>query len=209
MLKRNQKALAILLAFVFLLACVPSLAPAIPPTLDPFSLNTVIAQTAGAAATQTAALLSPTPTLTETPSPTMVPSETPTSTPTFIFILATNTVATPTNTPGAAYDCAILAQSPANNVGFAPGTDFDARWLVQNRGTVTWDANNVDYRYASGDKFHKASIYDMPKSVPAGEQVDIIVDMKAPGEAGTYTTTWEIRSGKTTFCSMSVTIIVN
>ena len=55
MLKRNYRMLAILLAIALLLACAPIAVatPPAPPTFDLLSLNTIIAQTAGAAATQT------------------------------------------------------------------------------------------------------------------------------------------------------------
>ena len=48
----------------------------------------------------------------------------------------------------------------------------------------------------------------MSKAVPSGEQVDIFVEMWAPVDPGTYTTTWKIKVGKTEFCSMNLKIIV-
>lgn len=208
MLKRNQRMLAILLAVALLLACAPLATPSAPPTFDLLSINTIIAQTAGAAATQTFVLL---PTLTITPTFTSAPTEIPSSTPTFIFILPTSTV--PSSTPtldisAEPYDCRVLSQSPVDDASFVPGIAFQARWQVRNIGTQTWGVNTADYRFTSGTKFHKTSVYDMDKSVPPGEQVDIFVEMWAPMDPGTYTTTWKIKVGKTEFCSMKLKIIV-
>ena len=57
MLKRNQRTLAILFITVLLLACAPLATPYAPPTFDLLQVNTIIAETAGAAATQTFVLL--------------------------------------------------------------------------------------------------------------------------------------------------------
>lgn len=208
MLKRNQRVLAIIFAIALLLACAPLATPIAPPTFDLLSINTNIAQTAGAAATQTFVLL---PTLTITPTFTVAPTEIPSSTPTFIFILPTSTV--PSSTPtldqsSDPYACRILSQSPVDEAGFVPGIAFQARWQVRNIGTQTWGVNTADYRYTGGTKLHKTSVYDMSKSVPPGEEVDIFVEMWAPMDPGTYTTTWKIKVGKTEFCSMKVKIIV-
>jgi hypothetical protein len=201
--------LAILLTIGFLLACAPlAPTPVAPPTFDLLSINTLIAQTAAAAATQTFVLL---PTSTITPTLTVAPSETPSPTPTFIFILSTPTVpsATPTLDKSAdPYACAIVAQNPADETSFVPGIAFQTRWRVRNIGTQTWGVNTADYRYSSGTKFHKAGVYDFNSSVPPGEELDIFVEMWAPMDPGTYSTTWKIKVGKTEFCSMKLKIIV-
>ena len=211
MLKRNYRMLAVLLVVVLLLACVPSIAatpPIAPPTFDPFSLNTIIAQTAGAAATQTFALQ---PTLTPTATITKTPTTTPTSTPTFLFVLATPTV--PSLTPtlelsSNPYACRLASQEPVNDSVVSGGADFAVLWRVLNVGANAWDANSVDYHFFSGAKLHKESVYDLPNSVLTGGQIDIIVNMKAPKEADTYTTTWSLRAGKEEFCKLKLTIKV-
>jgi len=211
MLKRNYRMPAILLVIVLLLACAPIAAstPAVaPPTFDPFSLNTIIAQTAGAAATQTFILQ---PTLTPVPTTTRTPTEIPTSTPTFLFLLFTPTVPSPTPTleiSSNPFACRVASQDPANNGVFSGGADFAALWRVINVGANAWDANSVDYHFFSGAKLHKESVYDLPSSVPTGGQIDIIVNMKAPKEADTYTTTWSLRAGKEEFCKLRLTIEV-
>ena len=210
MLKQNYRMLAIFFAIALLLACAPvtvATQPA-PPTFDLLSLNTTIAQTAGAAATQTYVLL---PTATISPTVTKTPTEIPSGTPTFVFVLATPTVpsSTPTLNPSAApYVCRVISQTPGNNAGFPRKAPFDAHWQVLNIGTATWDENSADYRYASGDKLHKTSAYDFNKSVPPGVSIDFVAAMQAPVDPGTYTTKWVIALGKERFCPMSIKIVV-
>jgi hypothetical protein len=209
MIKQNQRALVILFVIVLMFGCAPISAPVVPPTSDPFSINTIIAQTANAAATQTFAVL---PTQTLLPTSTRTPTEIPTSTPTFIFILPTATVPSPTPTldkKASPYACKILSQTPVNDSGIPPGKVFDTHWQVLNTGSAVWDSNNIDYRYAGGEKMHTTSIYDLNKSVSPGEEVDVYVNMKAPKDAGTYTTVWAFRVGKAEFCRMKLTIVVN
>jgi len=214
MVKKNNRVLLSALAILLVLACTPvSLAPSAPPTLDPVLLNTAIAQTAGAAATQTAILQPPSSTFTFTPLPTRTPTDVPSSTPTFLFILPTNTVptSTPTLNPTSAGDtgsCEVVSQDPENNTEFDPREDFDAFWEVRNTGNSTWDANSVDYRYARGDEIHQQEIYDLPNNVAAGRRIDLGVDMRAPNQTGTYTTAWQVRMGRTVLCTMRLTIIV-
>ncbi len=107
------------------------------------------------------------------------------------------------------FACQVNSQTPQNDSGMGRGEDFEARWQVSNIGQKAWDSDNADYRYTSGDKFHKVAIYDLNSSVPPGGNTEIVVAMKAPSDPGTYTTTWKITSGKTQFCTMNLTIIVN
>lgn len=208
MLKRNPRVLAILFAIALMLACAPLATPSAPPTFDLLSINTSIAQTAGAAATQTFVLL-PTATITQTFTP--VPTEIPSSTPTFIFILPTSTVPTSTPTQGLSslqYDCQVLLQSPLDDTTIVAAQPFQAHWVVKNRGTEPWGTNSADIRYSSGSKLHRAPVLDMEVAVLPGEKLDVNVNMWAPVDPGTYTTTWKIKVGKTEFCPMKVKIIV-
>jgi len=184
--------------------------------MDPGAVSTFIAQTVNAASTQTAASI---PTL--TPSPTITPTvntETPlpTATSTVIFILSTPTslvIPTFTSSGGGGtstdnYSCQITRVSPANGTRFNPRDDFDAFWTVRNNGQKNWDRNSVDYLYSSGDKIHKVSGYDLEENVRTGNSIDLGVDMQAPKNAGTYTTTWTMRAGSKTFCTLTLTIAV-
>jgi hypothetical protein len=70
------------------MACVPTMATPLPP-LDPNAINTSIALTSAAAATQTIVAIPPTPTFTSTPRSTFTPEPTSTAVPTVIFPTST------------------------------------------------------------------------------------------------------------------------
>lgn len=212
MIRRNHRTLIFLIATLIMLACAPVLAPvSSPPTFDPNLINTSIVSTANAAATQTALFTTPTDTPTVVPTITVAPSDTPSPTATFIFVLASPTVPSPVPTPGGSgkkLDCAVLSKQPADGTSVSPNVDFSVTWHVLNIGTDFWNSNNVDYRYSSGDKIHAQKAYDLEKSVAVGEEADITAAMRSPGTAGTYSTTWKMRSGDTEFCTMTFTIQV-
>jgi hypothetical protein len=209
--KQNYRMLAICLVIALLLACAPIAVatPPAPPTFDPLSINTIIAQTAAAAATQTFVLQ---PTLTSSPTITRTPTEIPSLTPTFIFVLFTPTVPSSTPTlkvPTEKYACRIVSQDPANDTVLVKGIPFKTHWQVMNTGTLAWDENSADYRYASGVKLSKVNAYDFNQSVPTGGVIDFVVEMQAPNDPGSYSTTWQVAVGKERFCPMKVTIVVN
>jgi Ig-like domain-containing protein len=201
---RKTKLLVWVAALALFMACVPTLATPAVPTVNPGAINTFIAQTVI------------TPSLTPTQN-TDTPE--PTATNTVIFILSSPTSKiVPTFTAlsssggsgssSANYACQVTKVSPANGSRFNPRDDFDAVWTVKNIGQKKWDRTAVDYIYSSGDKFHKISGYDMTSNVTVGESIDLGVDMQAPKNSGTYTTTWTMRAGSKTFCNMTLTIVV-
>lgn len=215
---RKTKLMVWIAALALIMACVPGLATPQAPAIDPAMVNTFIAQTVNAAATQTVAAMP-----SFTPSPTITPTvntETPipTATSTVIFILSTPTspvIPTFTSSGGGGggtssqnYSCQITRVIPPNGSRFNPRDDFDAIWTVRNNGQKDWDRNSVDYVYSSGDKIHKVSGYDLSANVKKGNSIDLGVDMQAPKNSGTYNTTWTMRAGNKTFCSMTLTIVV-
>ncbi len=219
MLSNKAKRMIWLLVGGMVLACVPSLATPLPP-VDSNLVNTFIAQTVNAASTQTsAALPTSTHTATYTPTPPNTDTPTPTSTATVIFILSTPTpLIIPTFTVvssggggGSSSDnfaCQVISVSPANGTTFGSRADFDAVWRVRNIGQRSWDRSEVDYRYTSGDKINKVEVYDLPANVARNATTDITVDMVAPRNAGTYSTTWNLYRGARSFCTMTLRIVV-
>jgi hypothetical protein len=89
-----------------------------------------------------------------------------------------------------------------------PRNDFDAVWRVRNNGQRNWDRNSIDFIYDSGEKIHKVAGYDLSSNVRTGDTIDLGVDMVAPRDPGTYSTTWTLRVGDREFCKMSLTIVV-
>ncbi|HMB22759.1 MAG TPA: NBR1-Ig-like domain-containing protein [Anaerolineales bacterium] len=209
----KTKWLAWFTAFILIMACVPSLTAESIPTVDPGAIDTMIVQTANAAATQTAAGL-PSATMTWTPVPTRnTETVTPTATATVIFVFFSPTpLVIPTFTASGSksdtYACQVTTVSPPDGTSFPPRQDFSAFWVVKNIGKKKWDRTNVNYAFASGDKFHTISSYDLSESVASGNMIDLGVNMQAPKDPGTYTTTWTLRAGKKTFCPLNLTIVV-
>lgn len=150
-----------------------------------------------------------------TPLPTntsfVLPTATETLTPTATFTATATSTETPTVTPtNSAYQCILTSSYPESGRIFPPGGDFDGRWTLENTGTETWDAS-VDLIYISGEKFQiYADAVDLIKTTVApGESTDVIVDMLAPREAGTYETTWSLRKDDLHFCQVTLRITVN
>jgi hypothetical protein len=102
----------------------------------------------------------------------------------------------------------VISVTPANGTSFKARAAFDAVWRVRNIGKKTWDRNSVDYTYASGSKLHTVSTYDLRANLSPGETANITVDMEAPKDPGTFSTTWYIRAGSNNFCSLGLTILV-
>lgn len=215
---RKAKLLNWLISLSMVLACVvPSLATPLPPS-DPAAVSTFIAQTVNAASTQTARVL-PTSTFTPTttPTPRNTDTPTPTATATVLFILSSPTsLVIPTftaissggGTSSDNYACQLVSVSPANGTSFNPRDDFDAVWKVKNIGQKNWDRNSVDYFYSSGAKLHKVAGYDLSGNVSVGSTTDIIVDMTAPKDPGSYSTTWSVQASSKSFCNLSLRITV-
>lgn len=203
-------------ALALIMACVPTFTAPVAPTTDPNVIGTIIVQTANAASTQTAvAMPTSTPTSTFTPTPRNTDTPEPTATSTVIFLFYTPSpaivVTQPSGTGSASskpYACEVISVTPANGTVLGSRTDFDAKWKVKNIGIKDWENASVDYNYLTGDKFHKVAGYDLGKTVKAGETRELIADMLAPKNAGTYTTNWTLQVGSETFCTMSLTIVV-
>jgi hypothetical protein len=182
------------------LLAAPDSAPAIP-------IETIVVATAGAAQTQTAmALPSPTITSTSTLQPTSTFTETPTATATVIFQIPTATEPFVTESVGS--NCQAVEQTPVNDTVFDPRERFTTIWKVKNTGNDYWYDTDVDFKFSDGTDMHKQDIIDMPVSVGPGSEVSLAVDMVAPKNSGSYTTTWTLGSKKTTLCKLSIRIVV-
>lgn len=196
-------AFMLMAAMLLLLAgCSPAAVVASNPTPDVQVVQTEAARTVVAAFTQQAAAavaLAPTdtpsaaPTETALPEPTEtlaatatnLPTETPLPLPT---MTQTKIVLAPTIQKS---DMALLLlRTPAEYTQFAKGETFDVIWTLKNIGKKAW-TNDYYMRYFNGTQMHYNGDKRFVKSTVApGEQTKFIVDMKAPNQAGTYTTSW-------------------
>ncbi len=187
------------------------------PSPAPGSLETIVVATAGAAQTQTAQVIpSPTISMTSTVAPSSTPTETPTPTATIVFIFptATNTP-TATNMPTATRQfssagsaCELVDQSPGNNSTYSSRERFTVEWTLRNTGSSTWERNSYDFFFSDGRDMHEKDGYDLPRNVRVGNEVTFEVAMRAPGNAGTYTSTWILGTRNNAQCRVSVTIVV-
>lgn len=121
-----------------------------------------------------------------TPLPTatgfVLPSATPTLTPTI----------TPSLTPTPSRDQAQwITNSPADGAVLSPGADFDLSWTVKNIGTNEWNKNYY-YKYSSGWDGQKQDRYSLPKTVATDSSVNLVVDMVAPKDPGSYSLKWKL-----------------
>jgi len=205
----SKRALQIFLVSILLLMSCDMATFAAPPQIPtPIrdAIKLMVAQTAAAAATETAALAPPTLTPTLTPFPSQTPVNTPTITPTFIFLLPT---ATSTKNLNGVFTCGGVSQSPANGTGFNPGQSFTERWRMSNTGSSAWLQGNVNILYISGTNFAGGTSFNLPKAVASKDMVTLTVNMTAPSAAGSYTTRWALATSYLTFCPLSLTITVN
>ncbi|HEX2981531.1 MAG TPA: NBR1-Ig-like domain-containing protein [Anaerolineaceae bacterium] len=215
----RKSKLYIVAAFVLLTALLTGCAgaqatPEVTPTIDPQPtyafVQTQAVQTAIAEMTLNAPTATPTlePTATLQPTATLAPTQVlPTATATYRPITAS---ATATGTP-VAMGCTVTEQSPANGTDLKPGADFDARWTVKNTGSQTWAADSMDFSYVTGQtKMHTGGdTLDLKQDVPSGGTYTIVLDMTAPSNSGTYTTSWAlVGGGSGTLCTLSVSIDV-
>jgi len=207
---KSKRALHMFLASaVLLISCDVStfVAPSQISTPVPGAINLMAAQTAAAAATQTAALRPPTLTPTLTPFPTQTPADTPTITPTFIFMLPSSTPTQPKGINGT-LKCYMISQVPQDGANFGRNKTFTLNWQLSNSGSSTWPQNVVSLNYVSGDKFTDTTIVNLPNSVAPDQSVTLSIDMTTPSFSGKYTTYWSLVAGGQSFCNLSLKITV-
>ena len=189
-----------------------------------FDINSVIAQTANAAQTQTAVSL---PTATSTITPTISPTApTPTATDFFDILKVTPSIPYETLDPELGLEVevpgfSVLQQRPANvkysdedwsclgdgryppkGAVVTAGESFVATWTVINNGQRDWTQNIIDFVYKSGYRHEGTRIQDLDRYVASGNRVTFQVKYIAPKKAGIYYSAWELRVGSYPFCGI-------
>lgn len=213
----NTPSKKILFPFVVLFVLLACAVPGLPlpaasnPTTAPGAIQTIVVATAGAAQTQTALVLpSPTETWTATPVPTSTSTDTLTPTATFLFPTVTPppTATQPFVTKSAGSNCELVSQLPSNDTVYASRARFTVEWTLKNTGSASWLSNNIDFSRSSGKDMSSQDVYDLPSNVAPGAQTTFTVDMRAPADAGTYTSNWRLGSKNKPLCEVSIRIIV-
>ena len=97
----------------------------------------------------------------------------------------------PTKTPDPCNHAKFISETVEDGTDFAPNENFTKTWRLKNDGTCTW---NTNYKlvFVVGDQLSGPANKNLTQSVAPGEQVDISVDLKAPGSEGTYKGFWKI-----------------
>src|SRR5688572_614225 len=120
---------------------------------------------------------------------------------TFLTVLSTEDTPTPNLTPGtptvlpSACDKAEFIADvtvPPGTV-MSPGTTFTKTWRLKNLGPCTW-TTSYSLVFFHGDSMGAPLSSAFPKSVAAGETVDISINPTAPNAPGSYRGYWIFRN---------------
>lgn len=188
---RLKKTLCIVLlvASISLSACKPGgQAEDATSTPEPQAVFTAAAQTAQARMTEMAATK---------PSP--VP---PTPTAIVTAGTATATLQLAATTPAATFPPAVSGTDRVEFVAdltvpdgtiFRPGEKFTKTWRLINAGTSTW-TTAYSLVFFSGEQMGGAASTPLTVQVPAGQTLDISVQLTAPSNEGKYTGYWMLRN---------------
>jgi len=185
----KTKLIAVLLFIVmFMNACAPATAPA--PTPDVNAIYTSAAYTVVAEFTLTAASFTATPLPpTETPMP-----ELPTATETQAF--TSNPTLAALGTPVALCDdyAFISDVTIPDDTTMTANQDFVKTWKIKNTGICTWDTG-YGLIYSHGEKMSGKPV-PLSANVAPGEEVDVSVNLRAPGKPGKYFGAWKMVNPK-------------
>ena len=147
-------------------------------TVQAWQIQNAVTQTQQATWTPQATLM---PLTTQTPYPTYTPA-------------ATSTPKTPpTATPKPCNQAAFVSETVPDNTKFSPSTEFTKSWRLKNIGTCTWNPN-YKLVFVSGDHMSGPDYVKLDDYVAPGEKIDILVDLKSPSKAGTFTGYWKLQA---------------
>ena len=161
--------------------------PSSGPTPDVAAVRTSAAGTVVSQFTLTAAAFTPT---TSLPTNTTAPDATATAT---LPVLAQ--VTNLSGTPEALCDSLefVADVNVPDNTPMTPGQDFIKTWKVRNNGSCEWGPGYV-LAYAEYTDQMSGQFVALTDVVLPGEEVDVSVQFKAPSEAGTYLSAWQMRN---------------
>ena len=146
---------------------------------------TAAAQTVQAWQTQNA------PIQTQQPTWTALPTQTPY--PTFTPPAPVKPAAPPTATPQPCNQAAFVSETIADGTKFDPGTEFTKSWRLKNIGTCTWNPN-YKLVFFDGSQMSGPNSVKLDDYVAPGEKIDILVNLKSPAKAGSYTGYWKLQA---------------
>ncbi len=203
MIRRNTQtwqslALAALTGALLLTACGGNSTPT--PSVD--DISTAAVQTYIAQLSTLQALESPTSAPLPSPFPTLPGESTQSVFPTLAIVSPTSGVANGCDNSIYISDVTI----PDGSL-MTPGQTFVKTWSVKNNGTCDW---NTSYRlvFAFGSVMNGTPV-SIPQPVPAGQPIQISVNLVAPTSVGNYTGNWKIQNDKGQFFGTILTVVIN
>lgn len=158
--------------------------------LSPEAVFTAAAMTAQARMTELAASTPPPRSLTATPT---TAAATPGVTRTAPAIAGSPTNTAPPVVSGTDKVEFVADLTVPDGTIFQPGEKFTKTWRLMNAGTGTW-TTSYSLVYFSGEQMGGAASTPLPLEVPAGQTVDLSIQLTAPSKAGKYTGYWMLRN---------------
>lgn len=189
----NLKLIALTIFIAMLMVACGSPEAPIEPTPDVAAVRTSAASTVVSQFTLTAAAFTPTsaiPTNTSAPEATAPAAATATATGA-VIAQVTNASGTPESLCDSLSYVADV-NVPDNTV-MSPGQDFIKTWRVKNNGICEWGAGYV-LAYAGYSEQMSGQFVALTDVVQSGEEVEVSVQFKAPSQAGTYLSAWQMRN---------------
>jgi hypothetical protein len=179
---------ALIFCLLLLLAACNMPTPTASPAEQTARINTSVAMTVAASlgdATQPVG--EPSAEATQTPQPTEEDTPQPTDTP-------VPDTATPTETPIPCNLAKFIADiTVPDGTIFEPGETFTKTWSLKNIGSCAW-TSGYDIVFFGGDSMGAPSAVQITTgTINPGQNVQVSVDLTAPGSEGTYRGNWKLR----------------
>jgi hypothetical protein len=192
--------IAVSLATGLLLAACGSRGQEGTPTLSVEQIRTEAVGTFAAGLTSTA-LAMPTHTPGETASPTLLATESP---------AVTSTSAPPVpsfNPTTSCYGLTFVSDvTVPDNSDMTAGQKFTKTWRVRNSGSCTWQTG-FRLTFSGGEAMGGSSVL-LSNEIQTGDEVELSVDLTAPGPAGTYRGNWRMATGSGTLFGDEIYVLI-
>ena len=186
-----KKIIPIFLVFLFLMlsGCATS-APVGLELTQTFesAVGTAIVETIAASLPQTSGSPEPTSQVSEIPPSEVQSTSTPEIGPT-----STQTPIPPTATalPTPCYRAELVEETVPDGSKFSPGKPFAKTWIIRNTGVCEW---TEEFRWilVDGEDFDGVTDVPLNQNVQPGEDLRVLLELKAPMFPGTYKGTYQI-----------------
>jgi uncharacterized protein YgiM (DUF1202 family) len=115
-------------------------------------------------------------------------------------------------TPPPGMQCSLVSQNPADYSTFGLSEGFGVSWVLQNTGTVAWEASDVDLVFQgamAGMRLHQnGDVYDITQTVTPGQNYAVNGSLITPATPGQYGEAWALQRGGEVLCTFWIIINV-